>query len=344
MDISRGCKIVSGQATELAILVQRLHSLGHEKVAILIRLVASGLALKQATSLLVGDVLDGFDRGHEFDPYCRKVGLSDLRDDALRYARKCLPWYVDEFEHADPVFPSRKGGVPITTRTAERLLATAQSSMGMSTLITFRDVGVIGRGLKQALTELSKSRTSDRSFSNLLNKLRPEIRRRFPYNEDDQEDAEQAVLCELLKYNQYGGLDDGEAYVVATKVLADFRRRMSERRRFEIPGLLGDWSTVSNRHDAKFSFNRDVADGVVSVSDNELRLKLNAALDALPDKEREIMKLRWGLDERDRSVHTRAQLASRFKISSERVRQIEHESICRLREPWICRGLIGLLD
>jgi RNA polymerase primary sigma factor len=62
-----------------------------------------------------------------------------------------------------------------------------------------------------------------------------------------------------------------------------------------------------------------------------LREKVQKILMDLPERERKILKLRYGLD--TGSTRTLEEIASVFQLSRERVRQIEAKALSRLRVP-----------
>jgi len=62
-----------------------------------------------------------------------------------------------------------------------------------------------------------------------------------------------------------------------------------------------------------------------------LREQLNRALDQLDEREREILKLRYGLD--DGHPRTLKEVALKFNITRERIRQIEIKAIEKLKHP-----------
>ena len=75
-------------------------------------------------------------------------------------------------------------------------------------------------------------------------------------------------------------------------------------------------------------------DAAVSPEDEALRRsmaeQLEAALDSLDDREKEVLRLRFGLT--NGHEHTLAEIAHRLNLSRERVRQIEQRAIVKLRK------------
>lgn len=75
---------------------------------------------------------------------------------------------------------------------------------------------------------------------------------------------------------------------------------------------------------------------------NMLQQELTAALNALPERERKILQLRYGLmDGRRRTLE---EVGTTFGITRERTRQIESEALRRLRHPGVGQRLQGYLE
>ena len=73
-----------------------------------------------------------------------------------------------------------------------------------------------------------------------------------------------------------------------------------------------------------------------------LKERLSQVLDTLNYREREIIKLRFGLG--DGNTYTLEEVGKIFKVTRERVRQIEAKSLCKLQHPRRSRMLEGFLD
>lgn len=69
---------------------------------------------------------------------------------------------------------------------------------------------------------------------------------------------------------------------------------------------------------------------------------LSFALEALNDREREVLIMRFGLD--DGRVRTLEEVGVHFKVTRERVRQIENRALAKLRQPENARQLDGYLE
>ena len=66
-----------------------------------------------------------------------------------------------------------------------------------------------------------------------------------------------------------------------------------------------------------------------------LREKIDEALSALTARERDVLKMRFGLD--DGYPHTLEEVGRHFQVTRERIRQIEAKALKKLRHPSKCR-------
>ena len=69
---------------------------------------------------------------------------------------------------------------------------------------------------------------------------------------------------------------------------------------------------------------------------------LSLALEALNERERQVLIMRFGLD--DGSVRTLEQVGAHFEVTRERVRQIENKALAKLRQPARAKQLDGYLE
>ena len=70
--------------------------------------------------------------------------------------------------------------------------------------------------------------------------------------------------------------------------------------------------------------------------------ELNKALDTLPEREREVLKFRYGVGY-DRQ-HTLEEVGRQFKVTRERIRQIEAKALRKLRSQSKSKALKVFLD
>ena len=81
---------------------------------------------------------------------------------------------------------------------------------------------------------------------------------------------------------------------------------------------------------------------VEKISFEGLRDRLRSILDTLSMREREVIKMRFGID-RD-ETYTLEELGKKFKVTRERIRQIEIRALKKLKHPVRSRALEGFLD
>ena len=73
-----------------------------------------------------------------------------------------------------------------------------------------------------------------------------------------------------------------------------------------------------------------------------LRERINEVLNTLTFREREIIKLRYGIG--DGYTYTLEEVGRIFRVTRERVRQIEAKAVRKLRHPVRARQLSSFLD
>jgi RNA polymerase primary sigma factor len=79
-----------------------------------------------------------------------------------------------------------------------------------------------------------------------------------------------------------------------------------------------------------------------SLLDHDLTTQIERALATLPAKEKEILRLRFGIGEE--SEHTLAEVGQRFALTRERIRQIEAKVLRKLRYPLRGRNLRAFIE
>jgi RNA polymerase primary sigma factor len=97
----------------------------------------------------------------------------------------------------------------------------------------------------------------------------------------------------------------------------------------------GDVYTLADRLAA------DAPEVVEQVALTEMQRQLRQAVEQLPEKERQVLTLRYGLD--DDQARTLDQVGTVMGFTRERARQIEAEALRKLRHPSIGRGLQSYL-
>jgi RNA polymerase primary sigma factor len=103
--------------------------------------------------------------------------------------------------------------------------------------------------------------------------------------------------------------------------------------------------TVGESADSAFGdfIEDDKAESPVSAAAQEmLKEKIESVLDTLTYREREIIKLRYGIG--DGYTYTLEEVGKKFMVTRERVRQIEAKAVRKLQHPVRSRKLEGFLD
>ncbi len=103
--------------------------------------------------------------------------------------------------------------------------------------------------------------------------------------------------------------------------------------------------TVGESADSAFGdfIEDDKAESPVSAAAQEmLKEKIESVLDTLTYREREIIKLRYGIG--DGYTYTLEEVGRKFMVTRERVRQIEAKAVRKLQHPVRSRKLEGFLD
>jgi RNA polymerase primary sigma factor len=83
-------------------------------------------------------------------------------------------------------------------------------------------------------------------------------------------------------------------------------------------------------------------DPLYDTNQQALKQQIDSALNVLNHREREILRLRYGLT--DGYSYTLEEVGQIFSVTRERVRQIESKAVRKLQQPYRCRGLMGFLE
>jgi RNA polymerase primary sigma factor len=86
-----------------------------------------------------------------------------------------------------------------------------------------------------------------------------------------------------------------------------------------------------NSHLGDFIEDQDAVSPADAASTLVLREQLEAVLDTLTERERDVLKLRFGLD--DGYQRTLEEVGHIFKVTRERIRQIEAKALKKLKHP-----------
>ena len=97
-----------------------------------------------------------------------------------------------------------------------------------------------------------------------------------------------------------------------------------------------------NSHLGDFIEDQDAISPADAASTLVLREQLESVLDTLTERERDVLKLRFGLD--DGYQRTLEEVGHIFKVTRERIRQIEAKALKKLKHPSRSRKLRDYLD
>jgi RNA polymerase sigma factor (sigma-70 family) len=124
---------------------------------------------------------------------------------------------------------------------------------------------------------------------------------------------------------------------------------LTEERILELIDLSRDLvsldQTVGTDDDASlgdFIADEKSPDAEAAVEAGLMRSQLHAVLGTLDEREAAVIRMRYGLD--DGQPHTLDEIGRAFKLSRERIRQIERETMAKLRHPSRARALRDYLD
>jgi RNA polymerase primary sigma factor len=87
----------------------------------------------------------------------------------------------------------------------------------------------------------------------------------------------------------------------------------------------------------------DENDPISSTERSQLREVVEKTLNDLPEREQEIVAMRFGIGQFDR-IYTLEEVAEKMKVTRERVRQIEQKTLARLRHASSNNNLRAFLD
>ena len=91
-------------------------------------------------------------------------------------------------------------------------------------------------------------------------------------------------------------------------------------------------------------FLEDYRDDDPLIETNRVALKtqIESAMETLNYREREILRLRYGLA--DGYTYTLEEVGKIFQVTRERVRQIESKAVRKLQQPYRAKSLVSFLD
>ena len=92
----------------------------------------------------------------------------------------------------------------------------------------------------------------------------------------------------------------------------------------------------------EFIQDHRVDDPLLETNQQALKMRIHEAMEHLNYREREILKLRYGLA--DGYSYTLEEVGQIFSVTRERVRQIESKAVRKLQQPFRCQSLASFLD
>ena len=134
-----------------------------------------------------------------------------------------------------------------------------------------------------------------------------------------------------------GPFETGEDRQKAVQRVTEIFRIAPEPLSLETP--IGE---EENSHLGDFIEDEDAVSPADAASTLVLREQLESVLDTLTDRERDVLKLRFGLD--DGYQRTLEEVGHIFKVTRERIRQIEAKALKKLKHPSRSRRLRDYLD
>ena len=140
------------------------------------------------------------------------------------------------------------------------------------------------------------------------------------------EEVDVSVIKEAVKENQPIAPDLRRRWMRATAKVEQTLRSAEEPMSLESPVGAGDGSEL-----ADFIQDEDAMAPVDAAAREMLREQVQNALAALTDREREVLEMRYGLT--DGKDHTLEEVGQYFKVTRERIRQIEAKALRKLRHP-----------
>ena len=83
-------------------------------------------------------------------------------------------------------------------------------------------------------------------------------------------------------------------------------------------------------------------DPLIETNRAALKTQIESAMETLNYREREILRLRYGLA--DGYTYTLEEVGKIFQVTRERVRQIESKAVRKLQQPYRAKSLVSFLD
>ncbi|MFN7182127.1 MAG: sigma-70 family RNA polymerase sigma factor [Planctomycetota bacterium] len=178
----------------------------------------------------------------------------------------------------------------------------------------------VRQALSRVVTDSSRSLRIPVHMYEIMNRVR-EIYRR--YNTEESRDPDLVDLCKELKLP----LEEIRRAIVLMKQSVSFDKPIGHDEDSKFLDLIKDKNIILPSRKLTHRF---------------LREKLNEVFSTLPEKEAEILKMRYGVGNDD-YAYTLEEVGKFFNITRERVRQIEAKALKKLQHPVRKKQLEGFL-
>jgi len=178
---------------------------------------------------------------------------------------------------------------------------------------------IVSVRMPELVHELGRNPTTEELQADLLERCMEWAERKLTDEQRDLPEAQKRQLCltKLRKQGMLGAIRDVEDVMQAAQTVTSLDQRIGDS---EGSATVGD-----------FGAQPDQDSLLDSIEMTDLRQALLAALRTLPEREQEIVLLRYGFDGSE--GWTYAAIADRFNVTSERIRQIEKAALARLATP-----------
>lgn len=138
-------------------------------------------------------------------------------------------------------------------------------------------------------------------------------------------------------------IDDEEiaAYMGAkTEWVRKMRAAVGKYISLDVPLVAGE----NEKAFYQFLEDADAEDPAEEAANTHMRERVAEVLETLTPREREIVKARFGMEEYGGVPQTLAEVGQVFKVTRERIRQIEAKALKKLRHPTRMKRLEGLIE
>lgn len=241
---------------------------------------------------------------------------AELLPDLMAEANLALVQAVREFDPArTPKFATYAARV---VRDHTRVVLSRDGYMRMAPSWN-RVKRIVSVRMPELVHELGRNPTTEELQADLLERCMEWAERKLTDEQRTLPEAQKRQLCltKLRKQGMLGAIRDVEDVMQAAQTVTSLDQRVGDS---DGSATVGDLVAQP-----------DQGSLLDSVEMTDLRQALLTALRTLPEREQEIVLLRYGFDGSE--GWTYAAIAERFNVTSERIRQIEKAALSRLATP-----------